>query len=440
MSDREGRGSTSVQRDGPEEQDGDPTAERLRKRLVKEWRWGRMPWAGMWSESGARRWERLLRDERSRRYRLASLVAFMPRLREVLRIPADLATEDDRSVEARERRITDAESSVIGRLARRLRPPADTNLGLRSNPERPKNFPRMGPLLDREIDSALELLRAVPFEELQWRGWHHQPNHFATPLNDLRFLRSHPELWIRSSTPAGIEWDLDGQVALLQTLQPYIAELEDVPDDSDGSGRFHWSNGHFPRGDASVYYGLVRNLKPRRAVEVGAGWSTLMLKRALQANADKCEVIVIEPAPMGEVLDGLPSGWPLHEHPVQLEDASTFEALGPGDVLFYDGSHCVRTASDVNWVFFEVLPRLAPGVWIHVHDIMWPHDYPTHWILDSGLSWNEQYLVQAFLMGNSSYRVRIAVRMLAELRPAEVEAVVPSGFPGASLWFEKVSG
>jgi hypothetical protein len=398
-----------------------------------------MVWQQSWKSSGIRRWETVLRAERATLFKLARLLASVPGLRGVLRLPRSLAKENDRSLEAREARVTEMDRSLIGRLARRWWR-ADADLGLVANPARPKDFPRIGPLLDREVDAALEVLRSVPFEELQWRGWHLQPNHFTTPLNDLRFLRRHPELWIQDEMPPEIEWDVDGQLRLLERLQPYIAELSDVPDEPAGPGRFHWRNGDFPRGDASAYYGIVRHLKPGRAIEIGAGWSTLMLARAVEANGWECDVTVIEPYPKAQVLGELPRAWRMHDHPVQLEDLSTFEALEPGDVVFYDGSHCVHTASDVNWMFFKVLPRLAPGVWIHVHDIMWPRDYPPRWVLDDGISWNEQYMVQAFLMGNESYRTRLAVNMLFFMRRSRVAALFPEGFHGGSLWIEKLSG
>jgi hypothetical protein len=128
------------------------------------------------------------------------------------------------------------------------------------------------------------------------------------------------------------------------------------------------------------------------------------------------------------------------EEVVQLVDLGQFEALRSGDVLFYDGSHCVRTGGDVNWIFFEVLPRLASGVWIHVHDLVWPWDYPPRWVLDEALSWNEQYLVQAFLMGNRMYRVRLAIALLRSLRRPELTAMLGSAAGGGSLWIEKLAG
>src|SRR6185295_10158012 len=92
-----------------------------------------------------------------------------------------------------------------------------------------------------------------------------------------------------------------------------------------------------------------------------------------------------------------------HEVMLQRAPFELFEALGEGDVCFYDGSHVSRAGSDVNWFFFEVVPRLAPGVLVHVHDIFWPTDYPDQWIVARGQTWNEQYVLQAFLMYNRDF-------------------------------------
>jgi hypothetical protein len=292
---------------------------------------------------------------------------------------------------------------------------------------------------DGEIEEALAVLKSVPFEELQRRGWHFQPNHYYWPLNDVPFLRRHPEVWVRRSVPAEIDWDMEGQIALLGEIAPYFAELSDVPDRApEGPGEFVWDNDGFPRGDACSYYGILRRLGPRRVIEVGAGWSTLMMARAVAKNGQPCEVTLIEPEPRWEILGEVPPGWRFLENPVQFVDTDIFEELEAGDVLFYDGSHCVKTGSDVNWMFFEVLPRLAPGVWIHVHDVAWPWDYLPQLVLDEGLSWNEQYLVQAFLMGNRIYRPRLAMGMLAMERRDQMTALLSELMFGASLWIEKL--
>jgi CBS domain-containing protein len=304
---------------------------------------------------------------------------------------------------------------------------------------RPGNRPAIDYALEKQIDAAIELLAAVPFEELQARGWHFQPNHYYWPLNDIAFLRANPDLWHRMRVPTGIHWDLDAQERLLREVTAYLDELGDVRDRPPAApGEFVWGNDSLPRGDAAVYYGLLRHLAPERVVEVGAGWSSRVLARAEQAKRKRIDVTLIEPEPNEELLQGLPDHWLLRRDLLQRVEGELWETLAPGDVLFYDGSHCVRTGSDVNWFFFEVLPRLQPGVWVHLHDIYWPHDYPVEWTLDEGLSWNEQYLLQAFLMHNADYQVRLAMGMLLTDRPGLMLELLPDHPGGVSVWIEKL--
>ena len=319
--------------------------------------------------------------------------------------------------------------------------------GARKQPEppirpenlRPGNRPPIDDALDKQIDAAIELLAAVPFEELQARGWHFQPNHYYWPLNDIAFLRANPDLWNRPRVPGGIDWDMDAQERLLREVTAYLSELGDVRDRPPAApGEFVWDNDSLPRGDAAVYYGLLRHLAPERVVEVGAGWSSRVLARAEQANEKRIDVTLVEPEPNPELLRGLPGHWLHRRELLQRVEAEFWETLGPGDVLFYDGSHCVRTGSDVNWFFFEVLPRLRPGVWIHLHDVYWPHDYPTEWTIDEGLSWNEQYLLQAFLMHNTDYEVRLAMGMLLTERASLMLELLPDHPGGVGVWIEKL--
>ena len=135
---------------------------------------------------------------------------------------------------------------------------------------RPGNRPPIDDALDKQIDAAIELLAAVPFEEVQARGWHFQPNHYYWPLNDIAFLRANPDLWNRPRVPDGIEWDMDAQERLLREVTAYLSELGDVRDRPPAApGEFVWGNDSLPRGDAAVYYGLLRHLAPKHVVEVG---------------------------------------------------------------------------------------------------------------------------------------------------------------------------
>jgi hypothetical protein len=227
---------------------------------------------------------------------------------------------------------------------------------------------------------------------------------------------------------------------LVKRLAQYSGELTDVRDGAPHSpGEFTWGQG-FGGLDAFAYYGLVRDLQPAQVVEVGIGLSSLLLSRALAANERSAQVTLIDPGPPRQILGAVPDEWQLLPDFVHDVDLEVFSRLGPGDILFYDGSHCVQTGSDVNWMFFEVLPLLSPGVWIHIHDISFPMDYGEGLIFDEGFSWNEQYLVQAFLMHNTSYKVRLGSVMLHQREGPSLERLFSTDIGGASsLWLEKTS-
>ena len=203
------------------------------------------------------RWEALLGAEHSVAHQLVLTAASSPLLRQLLRIPARLAEPVGASVSAREQRVADVQQTRLSRLLRRLGGAAPTTPP--RPPGAPGERPRPGPLVDREIDAALSFLRNMPFEELQERGTQLHPNHFHWPLNDLRFLRENPQLWLRKEIPRCIDWDLDAQVELIGRIRGYGEELEDVAvEPADTPGEYVWGGGPFSGFDACSYYGLVR--------------------------------------------------------------------------------------------------------------------------------------------------------------------------------------
>jgi hypothetical protein len=295
------------------------------------------------------------------------------------------------------------------------------------------------------IAAAIEVLKDVPPAELQARGYGLQRSDYYSALNDLRFLEANRDLWHDRPLPRGIAWDFDAQIALLRRISGRLEELRDVPWDAPADRpAYHWDNDFWRGADALVQYALVRELKPARVVEIGCGWSSLLLARALEANASETAgaavVEQIEPYPRRELLAALPEQWTLHETILQRAPTRLFEELRENDICFYDGSHVSRTASDVNWFFFEVLPRLAPGVVVHLHDIFWPADYPDEWIFERGQTWNEQYLLQAFLMGNDAWEVLVANQALLHARRPQLEEVfrgVGDSISGVSVWLRR---
>ena len=125
--------------------------------------------------------------------------------------------------------------------------------------------------------------------------------------------------------------------------------------------------------------------------------------------------------------------------PVQDVEVGVFEQLESGDILFIDSTHVVKTGSDVIFEFFEVLPRLNNGVIVHFHDMFFPFEYPRHWVIDENRSWNELYLMHAFLMYNNAFEIVFFNDFFARRYRTEAEAAAPSFLvnPGGGLWLRK---
>ncbi len=116
-----------------------------------------------------------------------------------------------------------------------------------------------------------------------------------------------------------------------------------------------------------------------------------------------------------------------------------FSQLQSGDILFIDSSHTVKIGGDVNYLFLEVLPRLRPGVIVHVHDIFFPFDYRRDWVLDEFRFWTEQYMLRAFLAFNSDFEVLLCNNYLAYRYLDHFKATFPSSpwWGGGSFWMRR---
>ena len=286
------------------------------------------------------------------------------------------------------------------------------------------------------LAEAMRPLAAKPalFALWQEHGFHVTPVHFYQPIPDTRELG--PELWSRESALAGVELRVEAQLNLLGELGRYAPELEDVPFEEPWSEtEFYLKNPMFGGTDALVLYAMLRHAKPQRIIEVGSGLSTLLARRALAVN-QRGRITCIEPYPPA-FLRGLDVE--LIVDKAQNVEVSVFESLAENDVLFIDSSHVVRVGGDVNFLFLEVLPRLRPGVIVHVHDVFLPLEVPRQWIVDLHLFWTEQYLLHAFLICNSGFRVLLANAYLG----AHHEEAFRRAFPrsdwwgGASFWMQR---
>jgi hypothetical protein len=260
---------------------------------------------------------------------------------------------------------------------------------------------------------------------------------FYSPIPELDKL---PPGWFeRVSDLPGIDLRLDRQLELLrERLGAPMAEFR-PPAKAPTADAYGSDNPSYSLLDASVLYAMVRSMRPRRIVELGSGQSSLVTAEAVRANAAdgaSCRYEAYDPYP-GVAAGGLPGLTSLERVAAQHVPLATFEALQDGDVLFVDTTHTVKTGSDVNHVVLEILPRLARGVVVHVHDIFLPFEYPPGFLADFGLYWAEQYLLQAFLAMNPGYEVLLGCAALEGLRREDLRAALPAHVPaggGSAFW------
>jgi hypothetical protein len=229
------------------------------------------------------------------------------------------------------------------------------------------------------------------------------------------------DLWDRESAMPGIVFDYEDQLRLADRLGGHL----DGWQPPDGRGMYGAI-------DARVLYAMIRHLEPRRVVELGSGVSTTIIRQALGRPHE-----VFDPIPNDRTTADVVR---LSATDVPLD---VFLSLEADDILFVDTSHTVKTGGDVNRIVLDVLPRLRAGVVVHFHDIFLPYEYPREWIEDKRLYWAEQYLLQAFLIANTQWRVLLALNALARRYPARIASTFHSPNPVAArpgaFWLQRVA-
>jgi predicted O-methyltransferase YrrM len=260
---------------------------------------------------------------------------------------------------------------------------------------------------------------------------------FYSPIPELERL---PADWFdRAVEMPGVDLRLDAQLQRLrEELAAPMSEFA-PPRTSADPHTYAVANPSYSALDAAALYATIRALRPRQVVELGSGHSTLVTAQAVRDGGLDTTLHAYDPY-AAVVRQDLPGLAALHSVPAQEVPLSVFEALGDGDVLFVDTTHTVKAGSDVNFLVLQVLPRLAPGVVVHLHDIFIPFEYPRVWLEDFGLYWAEQYLVQAFLAMNPAFEVLWSSAALARLRGPEFAAALPAGVPandGSAFWIRR---
>jgi hypothetical protein len=181
--------------------------------------------------------------------------------------------------------------------------------------------------------------------------------------------------------------------ALIRAFGGFRQAIERIPESAPADSLEPcWKNSYFAGIDAVALYGMLATQRPKRYFEIGSGFSTKFALRAIRDQNIDTEVLSIDPSPRAQINALCDT---VVRQCLEDVDMAVFDQLEAGDILFFDGSHHSFMSSDVVVFFLEILPRLRPGVIVHIHDIFLPYDYPADW---SERFYTEQYLLAVALM------------------------------------------
>jgi predicted O-methyltransferase YrrM len=229
-------------------------------------------------------------------------------------------------------------------------------------------------------------------------------NHYYEPLPNVLELKSLDE----AKPNSHISMNIPDILNFISDLK-YKDEITQIDFESllnDGRPeRFQF----FLPQEAELYYLLIRNLKPKTVLEVGSGFSSKVAHLAIQKNKNEQsdysgKLICIEPFE-NQWLEKM--GIEVIREKIEDCKPDLFSSLKANDILFIDSSHQIRPEGDVLHEYHRVIPALNSGVFVQIHDIFYPRNYPAKWLVDAHSFWNEQYLLESFLMFNDKYEIMV---------------------------------
>ncbi len=273
----------------------------------------------------------------------------------------------------------------------------------------------------------------------------HPNGHFYSPIVDPTELAGRLDQIYPANPPTpGIDFNDASHLELIEHGLARFMPGYDYPERGKDDAEldfFYTQNSQFSWLDARALFCFLRLWQPARVVEVGSGYSSLLIsdvKRRFLAQHTTIQCIEPFPRPF---LHRAEMGFELIQKKVQDIPIKFFASLKAGDLLFIDSSHVCKTGSDVNYLYLQVLPQLQRGVRIHIHDIFLPHDYLKAWVIDENRSWNEQYLLQALLVFSSGFKVLFGNYYAFQRYPQHIINALNlpegHGFGGGSFYLER---
>jgi hypothetical protein len=269
------------------------------------------------------------------------------------------------------------------------------------------------------------------------------PGHYYSPIPDLDEVQKYRNrLFDRiQSTVDEVDLQADQQLKMLDQMEQFYKEIP-FATQKTLPYRYFYNNPSFAYGDAITLYSMLRIIKPHKYIEVGSGYSSCA---ALDTDefflSGNTNFSFIEPDPVllySLIKDEDRRKVNILTLKLQDVDVNFFAQLDSGDILFFDTSHVCKTGSDVQYIFFDILPVLKSGVYIHFHDTFFPFEYPEEWIM-GGKAWNELYVLHAFLQNNSKYKIVYFNNYMGKIHNNLVGSKLPAALIniGGSIWLKK---
>ena len=307
--------------------------------------------------------------------------------------------------------------------------------------EQQRNQERLAQLR-RDLAAAHRHIETLSSQAGQVSALWRPPGHYFSPITDAKTVLADAEHIWPEPAPAqlpGIEFNDAVQFEWVDRVRHHRGTYPDyLPDRPLEGHRFYHQNRQFSLYDGMVLHAMMCELKPRRIIEAGSGFSSaIMLDTNQHHLGGEVELVFIEPYTerlRSLLLPGDEQLVTVIEKPLQDVLAPMAKSLQANDILFIDSTHVMKTGSDVNHLLFEVLPNLAPGVHVHFHDIMYPFEYPRRYI-EQGRSWNEAYGVRAFLMYNRCFEIQYFANYLSTVHPKRVLGLIG----GSNLWLKRAA-
>lgn len=268
------------------------------------------------------------------------------------------------------------------------------------------------------------------------------PGHFYSPIIDKQeIVKRKKQFWPDElpSEISGIHLNLSQQFEWINILNAYYPEIPYVEQPTEGK-RYYYENEYYSYTDAITLYSFFKKLNPKKVIEIGSGFSSAAMLDARDQLQYNTQFTFIDPYP--ERLRSVLFTSDIHNTHIiskQIQDIPLefFDSLEVNDILFIDSSHVMKTGSDVHQNLFAIIPRLKSGVYIHFHDIFYPFEYPTNWIMN-GTNWNELYALRAFLMYNEFYSMQFFSHYLHTMHESKFEQAPKTRKNyGGNLWLKK---